>query len=435
MQQPHCGASRTMARVPCDEGRGVVTVVPLGVLCECYVRRMSRDEGTDEGTPEGAPVIADDGWFAEFTLTGERFDAQGMPAVSAVEVARYRDTLYEVARALWLDRNPDRSKVPDGFSEAFDLRLVKVDEGSARTRLQLNRSPRHASGDFDEWYSIFEESPGRVVEAIAEIVRSNDLRSIRAPRIRRSLKKLGDSLEPAESIVVGSHAAPERTAELTESVRRTLDTIDEMLVPQAIEASVEGVIVEFDSRGQTFHVRRTSDDRLVRCTFPSYIPGLASTVRRVMAEDGVTAPDVLVSGTAVVDSKSLFTVLWDVGSIELVRSYLEKHLTNKIASLRALPDGWQGPGSLPPNEGVLERLDRVIPMLGESDVHVALAPTGDGHAVLEWSRGRIEYTAEIEPDDRLFLVIDDSEAGELRETEVTFSTEVLYQFLTTGEWQ
>lgn len=383
------------------------------------------DEGVGSDEAEGESGAQ---WFALFTLDGARFKAEGMPTDSAVEVDYYRDAIFEAARVLWLADNPDRTYVPTNFDKAFDLRLVRVEQGSARTRVKLHRDSRYEQ----EWYDYFERARDVITEVVEDTAVSGAVPADVTPRVRRALRKVGRTLEPDEKAILGEPAATGRHAELTLSVRSVLTAIDDVVPPEHEEAEVTGVIVEFDSRGQSFELLRDPDGIRVECRLPSFIPALSNKVREVMATDGVTAPDVKVSGFALLDSAGLFTVLSEVTAVDVVRPYWEKRLRIKTQNLAALEEGWRGPGSVAPDETVIAHLEEVIPIFGDLDVHVALAPSVEGHAVLEWSRGDVEYTAEIEPQDRLYMCLDDRVTGRLEDAEVTFDVSVLRVFAQQG---
>jgi len=384
---------------------------------------------SDQGSePRGAPQDSGEEWFAHFTLDGARFKAEGMPTDSAVEVDHYREAIYEAARVLWLDDNPDRTYVPENFDKAFDLRLVKVDEGSAQTRVKLHRDSRYDAS----WYDYFERARDVITDLVDDTAVLGAIPADVTPRVRRALRKVGRTLLPDEKAVVGEPAETGRHADLTVSVRSVLAAIDEAVPVEHQEAKVTGVIVEFDSRGQSFELLREPDSIRVECRLPSYIPSLSNKVREVMAADGVTAPDVEVAGFAFLDSSGLFTVLSEVTAIVVVRPYGEKRLRKKAEKIAALEERWRGPGSVVPDHSVIAHLEEVIPILGALDVHVAVAPSADGHAVLEWRRGEVDYVAEIEPMDRLYMCLDDRSTGRLEDAEVTFDVRILTAFAQEG---
>ncbi len=143
--------------------------------------------------------------FAFFSLNGDRFDAPGMPADTAREVGNFREAVLQVARQLWLSANPDRQRVPNGFTDAFDLRLTEVVSGSARPRLILHRPTRRVSdADWSEWEAVYVKARNVVTEAVHEVGESGHLPADFPRAATLALRRLGTSLVESEAITLGA---------------------------------------------------------------------------------------------------------------------------------------------------------------------------------------------------------------------------------------
>jgi len=105
-------------------------------------------------------------------------------------------------------------------------------------------------------------------------------------------------------------------------------------------------------------------------------------------------------------------------------------LVAKVAELRSLADGALGPGSRRVPEDVLAHLLE----LGSLPSTAHAVPTFDGAVSIGWRRGDVEFTAEIQAGDRLFLCVDNTVTDDLRETETSFDVRILERFLATGAW-
>lgn len=99
-----------------------------------------------------------------------------------------------------------------------------------------------------------------------------------------------------------------------------------------------------------------------------------------------------------------------------------------LAKLSAVPAGSLGPGSKAIKTSVLTDLLSLGGL--SSDVHAV--PMFDGSVALEWSRGDIEYTAEIRSNHVLFLCSDNVVTDELHEAEFRFDAARLRTFITSG---
>lgn len=346
--------------------------------------------------------------FAYLKLDGPRFQGRGMPVNSVAEVAQFRNAVFTVARRLYLNANPERSNLPAHFEEAFDLRLIDVEAGSAIPKLVLDRTKLLDLPDGASW----EDALHRAVPALAAVVLTltgtvgdAGLGTIElTPRELGAVVKLGHTLGEAESMVFADSSQSESIAVLDEPARTTMrEAVRTVVAPPAERVvTITGVIEELDGAGG--HCRlRAEDGSLVQVGLSSDRPRLAETAKRYLAPDGVTAPDVDITGIVDVPDGERVRVLRDATHIELVRTIWEKVLVDKITMLSELEPGWWGPGSVAPDAQALRHVEELIPILGRMDVAFAIASTPEGSIVMEWTREGTTYVAEIEPGDLMYL--------------------------------
>lgn len=368
--------------------------------------------------------------FAFFALVGDRFDAPGMPADSAREVGYYRDALVSMARQIFLERNPDRTRAPAGFDQAFDLRLTTIEEGSARPQLVLHRPASSITdGEWDIWADIYANARDSVTSALGVIRTDGVVPAGLRTNTRRALKRVGSSLEPAERIDLGHPLNVDRRASLDESTRRVLDEIDDVLPPVPVEHTLIGIITEYDGTGLSFTLK--TDQGLSTCVLEMFNDLLANRAKDVLALDGVTAPDVSVVGETL-DPERKSVHLFNVSAIEMVRSIGEKVLVKRMERLAELQAGWWGPDSEPPAPSVLERIQLVVDRFAGAAVPVDFIPSTDGAVVIEWTRGDVEFSASLHPDGEMVLIADNTVNDELHEVDVDFEPAVLVTFLERG---
>jgi hypothetical protein len=250
----------------------------------CTLRGVTIDGSPGSRTPETDD--GQEGAFAHFSLVGERFEAPGMPADSAREVGYFRDAVWQMARQIYFDRNPDRSRVPAGFEEAFDLRLTGVEQGSARPRLVLQRPVKHRVSDplWDEWVDVFASARDQVTSALDVVSRQSVVPQGLSKNTRNALKRVGSSLEPSERIDVGHPTDTARRASLDEGTRRVLAQIEELVPPTPLEHELEGIIVEYDGAGLSFTLK--TEHGLSTCVLERFNAKLAQQARDVSPSTG-----------------------------------------------------------------------------------------------------------------------------------------------------
>lgn len=370
--------------------------------------------------------------FAYFSLVGERFDAPGMPADSAREVGYFRDAVVAMARQIYLERNPDRRRVPAGFEQAFDLRLTSVEEGSARPQLALHRPRRRPIPDdeWDVWTDLYADARDAVASTLDIVTVTEAVPPGLAANTRKALKRVGTSLEPEEQIDLGHPTDPNRRASLTETTRWILDEIDDALPPTPVEHTLTGIIIEYDGASLSFILK--TEHGLSKCVLERFNDRLAQRARDVLALDGVTAPDVSVIGETL-DTERRSVHLFNVTAIEFVRSLEEKVLVKRMERLTELQEGWWGLNSKPPAPAVVDRIQLVIEHLAGAAIPIDFIPSPDGAVVIEWKRDEVEFSASLQPDGAMVLISDNTKTDELHEVEVEFAPGALVDFLERGE--
>jgi hypothetical protein len=372
---------------------------------------------------------SEEDYFAFFSLTGDRFDAPGMPADTAREVGLFREAVLKVARDLWLESNPDRRRLPNGFNDAFDLRLIAVASGSARPRMVLHRPAGKVSDeDWDEWSDVYARARDVLTDSLQEIARTRQPPVNFSTDSMRAIRRVGSSLQDSEAIILGDPKRDSRRATVDLAVREILEEIEE-LVPTSQRVQLEGVIVEYDGSAMSFRLKTSSG--VSSCRLDQDRHDLAVVAKEYLATDGITAPDVQVEGETS-DATLRNVQLFNVTNITAIRSVEEKSLLSQLRKIRNLTDTWLGPDSQAPNDAVAVKVERLIPRLVTLGEGVAIVPNSEGAIVLEWRRGDVEMSAAIEPDDQLFLCADNTVTDELQEKQMEFDEATLVRFLESG---
>lgn len=414
------------------------------------------DQADERADAEGVTDVDPDaeestGSFAFFSLTGDRFDAPGMPADTAKEVGFFREAVLSVARQLWLDANPGRSRVPAGFAEAFDLRLTAVHEGSAVPQLHLNKSQKISDQDWEEFVRFFRSAVNVIADGVNEAVeaqgdvtsdepehapdsvpvdKTSSVGVLKTPAVVASLRKLGSTLDETESIILGSPLKSGPRVTLDHHARVILNPkLDELGATQSEQVSVEGVIVEYDGSTQSFRLEMLSGNAI--CKLAKDEVALALVARDNLAVDGISAADVVVVGeTNNPAARNL--QIFSVHSIDVVRSFAEKRLIAQLEQISALEEQWLGPDSEKPSKDTVERVRSLLPTLALLDVPVQVVPNSEGAIVLEARRGILELSVAVEPNGEMFMCSDNVETNDLEEAQVDFDGGRLEQFLKTG---
>lgn len=68
--------------------------------------------------------------FLSPKLTGSRFNDHTLPVNMLEDFSALEDLLIELAKKIYLEENPERQRVPKGFSDGIYLKLSNLEEGS-----------------------------------------------------------------------------------------------------------------------------------------------------------------------------------------------------------------------------------------------------------------------------------------------------------------
>ena len=367
--------------------------------------------------------------FAYFSLDGARFNAPGMPVNAAREVEFFHDAILQAARQRWLDANPGRTRVPAGFADAFDLRLTGVRPGSAKPQLLLHRPPSVSDGDWAEWEPFYTAGRDVVANAFLEATRTGQPPRSATPQLTTQLRKVGSTLREDERIVLGSPRETGVRVAVDTAVRAALQASALPILPEYSEVALEGVIVEYDGLSRSFRLNTLNGSAVCRLDASESL--LAKRARDLLALDGITAPDVVVVGDSA-EPSSRHPTLVGLRSIEVVRSFAHKNLSDQLAAIAALKPGWLGPHSAVPPADTVQRVEALIPRIAAVDTPVSIVPNVDGAVVLETVRGSVELSAAIEPNGEVFLCADDIGTEQLDGLQTDYDEDRIEVFLRTG---
>lgn len=397
------------------------------------------DEHPEGGPPtsEAAEATGGASTFAYLALEGERFDALGMPTDAVKEIATYRDLVLELAVEAWKRDNPDRVKAPNGFRDAFDLRLTKIGEGSARPELYLHK-PSRPPAHYDEWVGYYARARDEATDAIRRAGQAQAMPNDVPASAAAVLRRIGSTLEANDKLFVGAPdnrseeqkaglPAPMRS-EVTAKLHKALRVYE--IPPQLRDVEQVGVLTEWDGELKSFWLR--TDAGRVECLLESMNTSLADLARTLLAMDGVTGPDVRVFGQTLDDDHKRVRRLHNVHRLEVVWSVVEKRIVHQVRQLAALEPGWLGHGSLAPTAAVAQRVEPHIRSLTALARDIGVSANPDGGISVVWRRGSDEYTLVFDLDGAVFLCIDNVETDELRELTSPYDPDLVEAFITEG---
>ena len=278
--------------------------------------------------------------FLEQRFRGSRFSGGVIPLEVLGDLAALREMVVAVAKWRFFERNPDRQRVPRGFSDSVRLNLVGIRDGSAVVEIDLVESPGVFSG-FGAYREQFADAVGFVVRS----VNSPSGVPILPPDHYAYFDRVGRSLRQGEAVVF-SIPSSGASASLDQERRHSLVAFSR-LREFTDEVVFRGLVPEIDQDHMTFELQPAHGPKvevsldalhfdIVREAFNSY-----------------TSPDPL---GVVVSGIGRFNVSRQFQSWEFVADILPLDpldVVFRLDGFRSLRDGWlDGDGVAPSHEGL-----------------------------------------------------------------------------------
>src|SRR5215831_7657950 len=161
--------------------------------------------------------MANRSFFARLRMTGGRFDSDGMPIETLVELVHYRELVLSVARAQFMREHPERQRVRRGFADALQLRLRVVEEGSAMPVLERIAPDGALLGVED----VFTRARDTIAKAVETVGAGQPLSEAFPQESVVMFNRFGQTLKGDEAIELRSGSAasgPRYTAETRRSL-------------------------------------------------------------------------------------------------------------------------------------------------------------------------------------------------------------------------
>ncbi|WKZ64810.1 MAG: hypothetical protein QY325_08510 [Flavobacteriales bacterium] len=305
--------------------------------------------------------------FIKPKFKGERFDQHSLPLDVASDLAAYQNLVIELAKRLYLKDHPERQRTPKGFSNAFELHVERVEEGSAIVPLialtaALTSEP-NAQQYFDRARELVTECIAAPLDQLPEEF-PEDLLSY--------FNQVGSSLREGESLELPRKGGGE--AVLTPKRRKDMVLARSKVYERPVELA--GYIGEIDWERKTFRLRLTDNSSAI-------VPLATSFEQKARQYGGTSRHMVVVKCVASFDS---YERLQSVDHVEACSLQLNHELAGKLEALSVLQNGWYDGLGKAPDAKALSELSRMLVRHYPAHLKLpAVVPTQDGNLLLEWN--------------------------------------------------
>jgi hypothetical protein len=331
--------------------------------------------------------------FASMSFKGDRFNGRFIPVDALPAISCYQEALIQMAKAIWHEENPERDRLPKGFSKAFELGLRDIGDGSKVAYL-----PRRENSD-DQFFpdfspsSIFLQAQERIAQTV---ISANNNRKIDPlpESVIAPIEKILRSITPDEHISIDPIAEG----------RRRFGSF------QISEKSVAAIAAQSRIRnkkrldGVGFVVASSEAPPSIKVISPngSFLYPIAWEDLRSNANLAIGS---VVSFAVNVETNAIGEItnfLSPEAISPTIRSSRTDRMQSRIEGLLTLKPGWlDGKGSIPTKQTAMRSSDFAI-YFGRTDLDVSVFLHEEGGIQFEWVNDMIALSLLIESD--MFLL-------------------------------
>ena len=314
--------------------------------------------------------------FAKPVFRGGRFESNALPVDVLPDLAAYRDLVVELAKHLFLLREPARQRVPKGFVESFQLAVRAVEPGSAGAVLERLPLEQQMPVLFPAT-DLFDEARDLIAAVVSAAGSKRPLPPAFPPHLAKRFNQFGRGLRDEEYVELhgpGEEAGPR----YDRSIRKRIVVQQEGRYEDKVD--VVGVLSGGVIDREQITVR-LEDGGLIdgRCPQVLVRDALEFVERRVR-----------MLGVGLYDRNDrLERVLWvdDVSLADENENQVSSSLDVQFDELKRLPPGWfdEGTPALDPI-GVESFRSFLHGLLSDFSLPLPYVyPTPEGNARAEWS--------------------------------------------------
>ena len=327
--------------------------------------------------------------FLRPRLRGSRFDNGEIPLEVLGDLVALGEMVLEVAKWRFLKENPQRQRIPRGFTDSVNLKLTRVERGSATPVISI--APRKPGSDRTSfpYQRFFDQAREDIANAIDAVDPDGpgDNNSHLPTKYFAYFNKIGRSLREDESLELPTPCR-QTPARLTRQSRLKLVQISRIR-EFTQEVTLRGSISEVDQTEMTFELQPIYGHKVVGPIPEQHHDTVMEAFNGY--RDGAR---VVVSGIGRYDHPNRLLILESAEQIDLLDPL---DVPARLDELRSMEDGWlDGYGKAPDHRG-LDWLTRTFERNYPDDLPLPYTyPTPEGGVQMEWSLNSNDISLEID---------------------------------------
>ncbi|WP_288438461.1 hypothetical protein [uncultured Chryseobacterium sp.] len=328
--------------------------------------------------------------FISPRLEGHRFDDHTLPISLMEDFSAFEELIFELAKTIYLNENPQRKRVPKGFTDNVYLKLSKIEEGSTITKILIAVTTSFINPTItvanDEYFSYFEKARDKIFELV-EDANSGKSATIDS-KFLNYFNRIGKNLEEDESIDFLNSPISTRNVKFSKNTRRKilLSRKEKLGYSEIIHENV--LISSIDKKNQIFNIE------LNNSTFEHPIINDFLDTINLAFQEYENKTLVSLKATGVYNEQLKLVHIEDIQSMDVLDPY---DVNVRLQDLLLLEDKWydgiQGKALDKEKTNIFEI---TFKNYFNSNLQLpAIFPTLNGDILLEWKKDDIEISLEV----------------------------------------
>lgn len=318
---------------------------------------------------------------------GERFNNHSLPSELLADFKIFNDLLIEIAKKIYLQKNPKAKKTPKNFTDGISLYLVNIEKGSAVAEFTLTQKqnslfPFENNPD----YQYFDEAKNVIFSIISN---ENTSHNFVNENNYTSFEKLGKNLLEDESIDFGYNYQNKKESNivLNKESRKTLLLKINPKKEYSEEIKLFALVSAIDLEKSYFNIE--TDFGKIQCTLNKSITDAVLKAVNEFKNNRY----VLIKGLALFNQNDKIIRIKEIESFELVENL---DISLRIYQLLKLEKGWLYGEGFAYDKNQLETFGNKFDQHYDNNLPLpALFPNPNGNIQLEWQNNSKNLVIEI----------------------------------------
>lgn len=306
---------------------------------------------------------------------GSRFENHTMPLELLEDLKVLQEMTVEMAKALYLEQNTDRQRVPKNFTQGISFELEGLQEGSTIPKIIMTFA---LAGMFPEANVTYFEQASEHIKEVVQIASEDGNISENAPSsVLAYFNRFGKKLREDEHIEFRPEHSVKK-ARFTRNTRRKLISASSTSGEYTEDTMLRGTLCEMDKSKLSFQIETPSGKKITgfydELQYSQFLQAFGASQGN---------QKVIVNGLGKFSS---FSKLKEIKSVEELILLDENDLGYRLDELSQLKDGWlNGEGTKLSKEALKWFELKFETFIEALEVNTYAYPTPDGNLQLEWS--------------------------------------------------